>query len=296
MLQKFQKSPKSINFLKRKRERENFPIYKTIDATKTKITLVYIGKKPFNFNDYSYIKFSFSDKIYLDELIQNKVQTLTFDINSNKIYIIDRIELENEDETRKETFIASIYLKKNNIWYINLKPKKKGYSFEIIFYSNSENKLPKNLLFKNTLILKQFDEYNLKYRKKMCAINVEKNFAYDYINNLYLDANSYKLCVRIKDNGKISSSVHQLKLEEKTISKISELRANTNNITRIFDFFGELKQNKSIEILKKKYEDLDDDDAFKKFIKNYIYRKKSYTEIPNISDNDVNLLKEFNNL
>lgn len=127
----------------------------------------------------------------------------------------------------------------------------------------------------------------------MCVINVEKNFAYDYIKNLYLDSNSYKLCVRIKDNGEISSSVHKLKIEEKTISQISELRGNTENITRIFNFFDELKQNKSIEILKQEYKDLDNDDAFKKFIKSYIYAKKPYTEIPNISDNDVNLLKEF---
>ena len=293
MLQKFQKSPKNINYLNRKTKRENFLIYKTIDVPKTIITLVYISTKSFNFNDYSYIKFSFSEKINLDELIQKKVQSLTFDINSNKIYIIDKIELGNEDENIKETFIVSIYLKKTNIWYINLKPKKKGYSFEIIFHSNSEDKLPKHLLFKNTLILKQFDEYNLKYRKKVCAINVEKNFTNDYIKNLYLDHKSYKLCVRIKDNGKTSTSVHQLKIEEKTNCQISELRANTNSITRILKFFDELKENKSIKTLKEKYKDLDDDNAFKKFIKSYIYAKKSYTEIPNISDDDVNLLKEF---
>lgn len=116
MFPKFQEIPKSINFLNIKTKRENFIVYKTIDVTKTKITLVYISEKSFKSNDYSYIKFSFSDKINLAELIQNKVQSLAFDINSNKIYIIDRIELGNEDGSRKETFIASIYLKKTNIW------------------------------------------------------------------------------------------------------------------------------------------------------------------------------------
>ena len=127
----------------------------------------------------------------------------------------------------------------------------------------------------------------------MSAINVEKNFANDYINNLSLEANSYKLCIRIKDDGKKCSSVHELKIEEKTTSNISTLKSKAEDITRILQFFDEIKKNKSIEDLKKEYKDLDNDDAFKNFIKSYIYAKKSYTEIPNITDNDVNLLKEF---
>ena len=293
MLQNFLKTSKEKKFLNRKTKRENFLTPKTSRVPKTKITLIYLSEIPFNSNDYSYIKFSFSDKINLAELIQNKVQSLIFDITSNKIYIIDRIELENEDGSKKESFIISIYLKKTNIWYINLKPKKKGYHFEIIFYSNSMDKLPNYLEYKNRLELKKFDEYELKYRKKMSVINVEKNFAYNYINTLNLDANSYKICVRIKENEKILSSVHELKIGEKTTSIISKKQANTKHISKIFELFEELKKNKSIESLKEKYKDLDNDDAFKRFIKSYIYIKKHYSEIRNIKDNDVNLLKEY---
>ena len=112
MLQRFEKIPTEKKFLERKRQREDFRTSKANITRKTEILLIYISTIPFNSNDYSYIKFSFSDKINLTNLIKKKYQTLKFDINSNKIYIIDRVELGNEDESRKETFIASIYLKK----------------------------------------------------------------------------------------------------------------------------------------------------------------------------------------
>ena len=45
--------------------------------------------------------------------------------------------------------------------------------------------------------------------------------------------------------------------------------------------------------LKQKYNDLNDDNAFHQFLKNYTYVETSYLNIPNINDNDVNLLKEY---
>ena len=127
----------------------------------------------------------------------------------------------------------------------------------------------------------------------MSIINIEKIFAKDYINNLSLDSNSYKLCVRIKENGKMCSSVHELKIEEEIISQISTLEANINHIDRIFKIFDEFKKNISLEILKEKNKDLDNDNALKHFMKNYIYFKKSYYEIPSINNNEVNLIKEY---
>ena len=293
MLSKLPRVSKEKYFLGKKRKKENFITIENIALPQTKITLVYISEIPYNFDDYSYIKFSFSDKINLTDLIQNKVQSLLFNINKDKTYILDKVELGNKDESKKEYFIIPIYLKKENTWYINLKPKNKGYFFEFIFYSNSKERLPENLLFKDSLKLKYFDNYGLEYRKKICAINVEKDFSKDYINNISLDSNSYKICVRIKDNGKILSSVHELKLKEQIIFQISDLEANINHINRIFNIFDKFKKNKSMEILREENKDLDDDKALKDFLKEYIYVKKSYKEIPNINDNEVNLIKEY---
>ena len=125
MLQRFEEIPTEKKFLERKRQREDFRTSKANITRKTEILLIYISTIPFNSNDYSYIKFSFSDKINLTKLIKKKYQTLKFDINSNKIYIIDRVELGNEDESRKETFIASIYLKKKKYMVYKFKTKEK---------------------------------------------------------------------------------------------------------------------------------------------------------------------------
>lgn len=293
MLSKLPKVSKKKYFLRKKTKRENFKTIKIIDTPQTKITLVYISKTPYNFDDYSYIKFSFSDKINLADLIQNKVKSLFFNINKDKIYIFDRVELGNKDESKKEYFIIPIYLKKENTWYINLKPKIKGYFFEFIFYSNSKERLPEYLIYTDTQNLKYFDDYGLEYRKKMCIINVEEDFSKDYINNISLVSNSYKICARIKDNGKMLSSIHELKLEKQIIFQISSLEANTSHVKRIFNIFDKFKKNKSMEILKNENEDLDDDRALKEFLKKYIYVKKSYKEIPFINDNEVNLMKEY---
>ena len=115
MLSKIQSVSKEKNLLKIKRKRENFQTPKNINVPETKITLIYISKTPYNLHDFSYIKFSFSDKINLVELIKNKVQSLLFDINIDKIYVLDRIELVNEDESKKEYFVMPIYLKKKLI-------------------------------------------------------------------------------------------------------------------------------------------------------------------------------------
>ena len=149
------------------------------------------------------------------------------------------------------------------------------------------------MIYTDTQKLKYFDDYGLEYRKKMCIINVEEDFSKDYINNISLVSNSYKICVRIKENGKMLSSIHELKLEKQIIFQISSLEANTSHVKRIFNIFDKFKKNKSMEILKNENEDLDDDRALKEFLKKYIYVKKSYKEIPFINDNEVNLMKEY---
>jgi len=293
MLSKLSEGPKEHYYLRKKTKRENFIAIDNIVLSQTKIELLYISKTPYKSNDYSYIKFSFSDKINLSKLIQNKVQSLLFNIDKNEIYILDKVELGNEDESKKEHFIIPIYLKKVNTWYINLIPKIKGYFFECIFYSRLKEKLPENLIFKDILLLNSFDKYNLKYRKAMSIINAEKIFIKDYINNISLDSNSYKICVRIQENGKMLSSVHELKLEEKINTQFSKLKPNTDHISRIFNIFDEFKKNKSTLDLKIQNKDLDDDKALKHFLKKYIYAKKSYNEIPNINNDEVNLMKEY---
>ena len=62
--------------------------------------------------------------------------------------------------------------------------------------------------------LNEFDNFNLKYRKKLTIINTELNIAKDYINNLHLEPNSYKINVSIKKNGDSLNSIYKLKIDE----------------------------------------------------------------------------------
>ena len=246
-------------------------------------------------NDYSSIKFSFTDKINLTNLVQKKIQQIELDINSNnKIYIIDRIELTNENGNKIGVFIMPIYINKINTCYIDLKYKdNKGYFFEFIFYSKNENNLPEYLLNQNNEKLDAFDTYNLKYRKKINIINADYNFATKYINNMSLESNSNKICIRINDSGKMLSSVHKMRLEEKSDTKTNQIKANKNDITMINELFEDFKKTKSLELINKKYKSLNNSKVFKQFIKSYIYTNKDYLEIPNITSNDIDILKEY---
>ena len=117
--------------------------------------------------------------------------------------------------------------------------------------------------------------------------------AIEYVKNLPLGFNSYKICSRIKKDGEISSSVHELAIDEKLPSKKLDLKANVSDIETIYEFFDELRVKKSIQTLIKKYHGLNEENAFKNFIKEYIYVKEDYSNIPEITENDVNVLKEY---
>ena len=58
--------------------------------------------------------------------------------------------------------------------------------------------------------------------------------------------------------------------KKKTIQK-SELKANITHINDIINLFNEFKENKSMELLKNKYNYLDDDNAIIQFF-NYMYQ------------------------
>ena len=46
-------------------------------------------------------------------------------------------------------------------------------------------------------------------------------------------------------------------------------------------------------MINKRYKSLNNSKAFKQFIKSYIYANKDYLEIPNITSNDIDILKEY---
>ena len=48
-----------------------------------------------------------------------------------------------------------------------------------------------------------------------------------------------------------------------------------------------------MEFINKKYKNLNNPKAFKNFIKSYIYTNKDYLEIPNITSNYIDILKEY---
>ena len=139
--------------LNKKTRRDNIPMNKKSDQPTTTIKLILLpSKQRYNkLNDYSSIKFSFTDKISLTNLVQKKIQWIELDINSNNnIYIIDRIELTNHNGSKLGVFIMPIYINKINIFYIDLKYKdNRGYFFEFIFYSKNENNLLQNLINPN---------------------------------------------------------------------------------------------------------------------------------------------------
>ena len=233
--------------LNKKTRRDNIPMNKKSDQPTTTIKLILLpSKQRYNkLNDYSSIKFSFTDKISLTNLVQKKIQLIELVINSNNnIYIIDRIELTNQNGSKLGVFIMPIYINKINTCYIDLKYKdNRGYFFEFIFYSKNENNLPQYLINPNNEKLDAFDTYNLKYRKKINIINVDYNFATKYINNLSLESNSNKICVRIKDSGKMLTSVHTIRLEEKSDTKTNQIEANKNDIKMIYELFEDFKTN-----------------------------------------------------
>ena len=287
-------------YLKKKTKRSNFTEDENANKSKkTAIKLISLNDSKYNLNDYSYIKFSFGNEIKLSEVIKNKSQLIKLDIDSNKIYIVDKIELRNEKGDVKQTFLLPIYIKKCNSCYISLKHKKKGYSFEFIFYSKNKKIIDTYKLgpykpgHPNKQELDIFDKYDLKYRKKINFINAEKKIANDYLKNLALNNNSYKICSRIKQSDNILTSVHKLNVDKKIISEKSELKANLKDIKKIYNFFNEFKKKKNLESLKKKYTSLNNENVFAKFINEYIYAKKSYSNISEITENDVTILKEY---
>ena len=267
-----------------------------IEEDKTTINLIYLNDKNINNKNYTYIKFSFSNKISLDNLIKNKEQTISLYIESNEILIVDKIELGNDKINIKQNFLLPIYIKKVNTCYISLKPKNKGYFFELIFYAKAMKNLPRNLICSNEQELQTFDNYGLKYRKKINVINVEKNLFNYYIKNiekLSLDSNSYKICSLIKSNVEITSSLHELKLEKKVKIKKNLIKPDLTHIKKIQNLFEEFKKYKKLENIRQKYKALNNDNAFKQFIKQYTYVHALYSEIPEINDEEVYLLKEY---
>ena len=153
--------------------------------------------------------------------------------------------------------------------------------------------LPRYLEYENEQKIQVFDNYDLKYRKKINIINVGRNFVNSYIKNITLDSNSYKICARIKNTGEIFSSLHELKLEKKLELKKNLIKPNLDDIDKIQNLFIEFKKSKNLENIKKKYKVLNNDNAFKKFIKRYTYAKAPYSEIPDINDDAINILKEY---
>ena len=186
---------------------------------------------------------------------------------------------------------TSLYIKKSNICYISLKHKKKGYCFELIFYSKDKKKIRETVLTHKKIKLDKFDNYGLSHRKKIIVINIEKNFAKEYVKNITLDWDSYKICSRIKENEEITSSIHELKLDEKLNLEKSKIKANANDIKKIYKLFNEFKNNKSIECLEK-YQSLNNENMFENLKHGYIYVNKSYNDIPEITENDIIIVKE----
>lgn len=279
-------------FLRKKTKRENFEENANAKKPKTKIKLIVLNDKNYNDNDYTTIKFSFSKRIKLNDLIQSKEQIIELDINSKDIFIIDEIELRNNKGNFKENFLLPIYVKKMNTCYISLKHKNKGYYFELIIYSKDKEKLKNYSLSQKGKNLVEFDNYGLNYRKKINIINIEKKFADDYIKYGIFNSNSYKICIRIKDK-KISSTVHELVLQEKMNSKRFSYKANKNDINKIYQLFQDLKNGQSLANIKNNYKCLNDDEAVKKFMTNYEYVKNTYLEIKTITEDDVNIIKEY---
>lgn len=284
-------SLKNKSALGRKTKRNNIPLEEKNNKPKTIIRLIYLGEtknNKYRNNEYTYIKFSFSKEISLKNFTNKIIQREEFDINSDKIWITDKIELGNSKE--KINFIVSIYINKVNTFYIDLNPKEKQYYFEFIFYSETIKELPKYIQYQNEL-LDKFDNYGLKYRKKLCVINTDILIAKDFIEDLDLDPSSYKICVRINKNGMKSSAVHDLKLERKKNIQKSDTKGNIPDILTIFKLFDDIKGNKSFDYIQDTYKYLNNGN-FGQFIKEYEYNEILYSDIPDINDNDANIFKE----
>ena len=284
---------KKTNCLRKKTNRSNFDE----NENATIIKLISLKESNYSLKDYSYIKFSSGDEIELSELKKNKSQLIKLNIDSDKIYVVDKIELRNEKGDVTQTFFLPIYIKKCNSCYISLKQKKNGYCFEFIFYSKDKKIIDKYILSPNKKNKKNnfeiFDNYDLKHRKKINFINVDKEFANDYLNELTLDNKSYKICSIIKKSGEISSSIQELKEDKILPSKKSEFKANRSDINNIYGFFNEFIKAQNLVFLQNKYKSLKDEKVFKIFVNNYIYVNEIYSDIPEVTENDISILKEY---
>ena len=95
-------------FLRKKTNRSNFDE----NENATTIKLISLNDSKYSLKDYSYIKFSSGNEIELSELKKNKSQLIKLNIDSDKIYVVDKIELRNEKGDAKQTFLLPIYIKK----------------------------------------------------------------------------------------------------------------------------------------------------------------------------------------
>lgn len=281
---------KATRFLGRKTKRSKI-LFEEKDIPKTIIRLIYLSSKKNqkNNNDYTYIKFSFSKKISLKELPKINIQKEEFNIKSEKIWITDKIELGNGKE--RINFNVTIYINKENTFYIDLTPKIKGYYFEFIFYSKTLKELPKFITSQYGKKLEKFDNYGLKYRKKISIINTDTTVAIDYIHDLNLGDNSYKICVRIKKDGSKSTAIHEIELEKKITIQKTQMKANIDDIIKIIQLFKDIQDNSSFAHIHKTFNNLSMNNIHD-FLKEYTYTNKIYSDIPDIDDNDANLFKE----
>ena len=63
-------------YLCRKTKRNNIPMKDNTKKSKITINLISLDEDKDNFRKYTYIQFSFSDKISLDKLMKEKTQTI----------------------------------------------------------------------------------------------------------------------------------------------------------------------------------------------------------------------------
>ena len=274
---------------KRKNDQINLDI-KNIEKEKKTVIKFYLINANNNF--YDHIEFQNIKQTFdLKNLIKNKTQeiflNLTDNINIKEYYFIEKIKL-----FKNNNFIEyniTIYLNQLNQFAISLNNNdNNNYTLELYYYSKA-NKLPNELFISNKEIYTNYDNFNIKYRRRFNFINISKEIISYLDNNLnfnnFPSSLSYKVCYRNK-----KFSIFLIK-QKKIIKKMN------------FDEVKKIEYLDKFKDFSKEIKNLINNENYDVFANNFIIFNEKYNnfssyiiELENFYDNlfidEIELIKE----
>lgn len=249
----------------------------------TKIML-YIIDLESNEQYYNILKLNISNKTIIlnKNIIEIPIDTIPYLIED--VFIEEIILYNDKSQETSGIFYFPLYLKETNnlVCQINTKGE---YLFEIIYYNNYYDQLPKKFEFiKDDKIIKlnQFDKFGLKNVQRITLLNVHKNQLNSKVSKIHLakknNSGSY-LISKFTIDKKEEIRLHRTRREKYEVHKDMDITPFENDIKDIEniiqnDNYRKLKNNLLIEFNNKPLSD--DFKTLVENIRNYVrFNQKS---------------------